>query len=56
MKRKKRAKKYKVDVEAKLVPKKVVQKPSKSKFNPRPYSKQILSEYHLRQIKLKIKN
>jgi len=48
MKRKKRAKKYKVDVEAKLVPKKVVRRPSKSKFNPRPYSKEILSEYQLK--------
>lgn len=48
MKRKKRAKKYKVDVEAKLVPKKVVRKPIKSKFNPRPYSEEILSEYQLK--------
>lgn len=53
MKRRRRVKKNKVNTKDKITLIKVVQNLPKSKFNPRPYSKRILSEYHLKHDKYK---
>lgn len=48
MKRRRRVKKNKVNTKDKITLIKVVQNLPKSKFNPRPYSEEILSEYQLK--------